>query len=194
MKDLAGLCTVMTSDWNLFVRLCGTTTTCQKCFWHRSRNTSSSCLLKVSMIIKDICFFRYLRLTFTCFKFRNVTFSNNSIDFSVFDQWLSAKVTLKSAGKSNLGRYLRVFSSQMNWIGRDFPVMLTVNVAVVCLWLPMPLIYTVFVPFGLKVYFPGETCGKGVWSRFRISSLVIRHVMFLNNRRNAFLECKFLLN
>ena len=189
MKDLPGLCTVMSNDWSLFVRLCVRITTWQKSFWHKSKLTSLSCLLTVSMIIKDICSFRHLRVAFTCFRFRNITLSINSLDFSVLDQWLSEKVTLKSAGKSNVLRYLLVFSSRMSWIGRDFPVMLTVKVTLICLWSSIPLIDTAFAPFGLKVYFPGETYGKGVWSRFRISSLVVCHVMFLNNRRNASLEC-----
>ena len=88
--------------------------------------------------------------------------SKISIDFSVFDQWLLEKVTLKSAGKSNLGRHSGVFPSQMGWIGRNFAVMLTVKVAVICLLSSIPLIGTVFAPFGLKVYFPGETYDKGV--------------------------------
>ena len=72
------------------------------------------------------------------------------------------KVTLKSAGKSNLGRHSGVFPSQMGWIGRNFAVMLTVKVAVICLLSSIPLIGTLVAHFGLKVYFPGETCGKGV--------------------------------
>ena len=54
------------------------------------------------------------------------------------------------------------FPSSMNWIGRNFPVMLTVKVAVICLLSSIPLIGTLVAHFGLKVYFPGETCGKGV--------------------------------
>ena len=57
----------------------------------------------------------------------------------------------------------------MSWIGRNFPVMLTVKVAVFCLLLSILLIDTVFAPFGFKVYFPEEIYDS-VWSRFRISS------------------------
>ena len=57
----------------------------------------------------------------------------------------------------------------MSWIGRNFPVMLTVKVALICLLSSILLIGTVFASFGLKVYFLGEAYGKGVWSRFRIS-------------------------
>ena len=57
----------------------------------------------------------------------------------------------------------------MCWIGRNFPVMLTVKVALICLLTSILLIDTVFASFGLKVYFLGEAYGKGVWSRFRIS-------------------------
>ena len=130
--------------------------------FHRSRITSLSCPLKVSMIIKDICSFGYLRLAFACFRYGNIIFSRSSIDFSVFDQWLSAKVTLKSAGKSNLGIHLGVFLSEISWIGRNFRVMLTVKVAVICFLSSIPLIGIVFAPFGLKVYFLGETYDKGV--------------------------------
>ena len=179
-----------------------------QCFLHRSRVTSLSCPLKVSMIIKYICSFGYLRLAFACFRYGNITFSKSSVDFSVFDQWLLEKVTLKSAGKSNLGRHSGVFPSQMGWIGRNFAVMLTVKVAVICLLSSIPLIGTLVAHFGLKAYFPGETCGKGVWSRFRISSFgmscssiinamglqnkFLRYVMFFNNRYNGSLD-KFLL-
>ena len=69
MKDLAGILIVMSSGWSLFVRLCGTIKPSQKCFWHRSGITSLSCLLSVSMIIKGICPFRYVRLAFTCCKY-----------------------------------------------------------------------------------------------------------------------------
>ena len=48
--------------------------------------------------------------------------------------------------------------------------MLTMKVAVICLLSSKPLIGTVFAPFGLKVYFPGEIHDKTVGSRFRISS------------------------
>ena len=58
----------------------------------------------------------------------------------------------------------------MSWIGRNFPVMLTVKLPMISLISSIPLIGTVFAPFGLKVYFPGETYNKGVWYRFRISS------------------------
>ena len=89
MKDLAGLCTVMSSGWNLFVRLCGTITTWHICFLHRSRITSLSCPLKGSMIIKDISSFEYLRLAFACFRYGKIT--KSSIDFSLFDQLLSER-------------------------------------------------------------------------------------------------------
>ena len=81
--------------------------------------------------------------------------SKISIDFSVFDQWLLEKVTLKSAGKSNLGRHLGVFRSKMSWIGRNFTVMPTVKVAVICLLSSIPLIDAVFALFGLKVFDKG---------------------------------------
>ena len=58
----------------------------------------------------------------------------------------------------------------MSWISRNFPVTLTVKVAVICLLSSIPLIDTVFASFGLKVYFPGEIYDKGVWSKFRVSS------------------------
>ena len=60
------------------------------------------------------------------------------------------------------------FINDLNF--RNFAVMLTVKVAVICLLSSIPLIGTVFAPFGLKKYFPGETYDKGVYSRFRISS------------------------
>ena len=62
MKDLAGLFTVMSSGLNLFLRLCGTIRTWHICFTHRSRITSLSLPLKVSMKIRDIGSFGYLSL------------------------------------------------------------------------------------------------------------------------------------
>ena len=62
MKDLASLFTVMSSGWNLFLRLCGTIRTWHLCFTHRPRITSLSRPLKVSMKIRDIGSFGYLGL------------------------------------------------------------------------------------------------------------------------------------
>ena len=63
------------------------------------------------MIIRGICFFGYLKLAFNYFRYGNITFWNNSIEFSVFNQRLWEKVTLKSAGKS--ARFL--FVNEFDW-------------------------------------------------------------------------------
>ena len=57
IKELAGLLAVMSSDWNLLVRLCRTIAEWQKCFLRRLRIAPLSWPLKVSRIMKDICFF-----------------------------------------------------------------------------------------------------------------------------------------
>ena len=72
------------------------------------------------------------------------------------------KGAIKISRKSNLVIHLGIFPSKMSWLSRNFPVMLTVKVAVNCLLSSIPLIDTVFAPFGLKACFPGEAYDKGV--------------------------------
>ena len=76
-----GLFIAMSSGRNLFERLFGMITTWHICFSHRSRITSLSSPLKVSMIIKDICSFGYLRLAFSCFRYGNITFRKAQLIF-----------------------------------------------------------------------------------------------------------------
>ena len=117
MTDLAGLFTVMSSGWNLFVRLCEMITTSHICFSHRSRITSPSCPLKVSMIIKDICssgYSGYLRLALACFKYGNITFSKSSIDFSVM---VIRKGDIKISRKNKSRETFRCFPfvNELDW-------------------------------------------------------------------------------
>ena len=56
-------------------------------------------------------------------------------------------------------------------MGRNSPVKLTVNVAVIWRLSSIPLIGTVEAPVGLNVYFPELTYDRGVGSKFNTSSL-----------------------
>ena len=154
VKWFKPLCEVVWNDKNL-----------AKCFRLRSRSTSLSCPLRVSMIIKISFSFRYLRLVFTCFKCVNTTFLNNSFDFFCIQQEIMGKRGFKISREIKFRETSAhtAFRKELKW--RKVPVMLTVRVAVTFLFLFMPLIGSFFAP--------GETYDKGVCSRFRLSSFGI---------------------
>ena len=116
MKDLTGVFAVMSSGWNLFMRLCGTITTWHICFLHRSRITSLFCPLKVSMIIKDICSFGHLRLAFACFRYGNTTFSKSSIEFHIWPMVIGKgdiKISRKDKSRETSRRF--PFVNELDW-------------------------------------------------------------------------------
>ena len=75
--NLAGLLTVMSVDWNLFVRLCGMITMWQKFSLHKSFIT---CPLNVCIMINDDCSLRQIKVSLTSSEYGNIISSNSSMD------------------------------------------------------------------------------------------------------------------
>ena len=140
------------------MRLCGTIKTSQKCLWHRSGITSLYYPLKVSMIIKGICPFGYLSLdSETCCNF----FLNNSIDFFCIRSMVIRKSRIKISWKINFSEITVRFPfiNELEWSNLS-----SHTDSKGCSGLSL-IIYTFnrhFLSFGLKMYFPVETCDKNV--------------------------------
>lgn len=78
------------------------------------------------------------------------------------------KLTEKKSGKSYLDKQTRVLPVQINCMVKYLYVELTANV-VIYLKSSSPLIGTFFATFKLKMYVPGDTYVKVVWSIFKTS-------------------------
>ena len=70
----------------------------------------------------------------------------------------------------NLGSHLRVLPSQLIWMGRNSPVLLILNVTLICLFSSISFTDTILALVGIKVYFPGEKYDQSFRSRLSARS------------------------
>ena len=70
----------------------------------------------------------------------------------------------------NLGIHLFYLPWYISFTWRKKPVAVTAKVTLMCLLSSRPLMGKFFDPFDEKVYFPGETYERGVWSTLGTSS------------------------
>ena len=76
------------------------------------------------MVIKECCSLGYPLSSFVILRYGKIISLKNSIDLSVFDQWLFVKIMEKEFGKSNFGKQRRYFprihDSDNEGVGEDY--------------------------------------------------------------------------